>query len=154
MQQPPQSNCQSLSKSNIFVALFPKCRPVARVSAALSCSMRESCGSIVREVKLQIGCKFPDCFYACDRPRLQSSVVRQYLYSVVPSMQDIVPWQCPIGVSRRAHNHAHQSTIFHVQFCEIMCDAPKQATGDSTSSKYRSLCKMDTPLSHNIHVFA
>ena len=34
------------------------------------------------------------------------------------------------------------------------CDAPKQATGDTTLSKYRSLCKMDTPLSHNIHLFA
>ena len=60
-------------------------------------------------------------------------MVRQYLYSVVPSMQDIVPWRCPIGVSRRAHNHAHQSTIFHVQFCEIIfvkaCDEFLIASG-------------------------
>ena len=53
VQQPPQSNCQSLSRSSIFAVLFPKCRPVARVSVVLSCSIRESCGSTVREAKLQ-----------------------------------------------------------------------------------------------------
>ena len=31
-------------------------------------------------------------------------------------MQNIVPWWYPIGVSRRAHNHVHQSTRFHVIF--------------------------------------
>ena len=53
VQLPPQSNCQSLSRSSIFAVPFPKCRPVARVSVVLSCSIRESCGPTVREVKLQ-----------------------------------------------------------------------------------------------------
>ena len=79
-----------------FAMLFPKCRLVARVSVVVGCSIRESCGSTVQRVKLQrrlqISRIFQDCFYACNRPRFQSSVVRQHLYFVVPSMQNIVPW--------------------------------------------------------------
>ena len=59
-----------------------------------------------------IGGTFTDCLYACDKRRFQPSVVRQHLNFVVPPMQNIVPWWCPISVCKRAHNHSHQSTIF------------------------------------------
>ncbi len=66
-----------------------------------------------------IECKLWSCFYARNRQIFQTNVVRQHFYFVVPSMSNIVPWSCPIGTCRRAHDHAHQSTIFHVQFCKI-----------------------------------
>lgn len=59
-----------------------------------------------------IGGTFSDCLYACDRARSQPSAVRQHLNFVVPPLQNIVPWWCPISVCRRAHIHSHQSTIF------------------------------------------
>ena len=62
----------------------------------------------VRGQGCNIRSKFPYCPDACDRPRVQSSVVRRHLYLVVPPNENLVPGCCPISVCRGAHNHAHQ----------------------------------------------
>ena len=99
--------------------MSPKCKQIFLVSVVLWCSTQESCESNVRGQGCNIRSELPYYLDACDRPRFQSSLVRQHLYFVPPT-QNLVPGWCPISVWRGAHNHAHQSTIFHVQFGKII----------------------------------
>ena len=84
--------------------------------------------------RCNVGCKFPDGFYACNRQRFQASVVRQHVYFVVlhpckMSCHGNAELVLDGGPTTTRINRRYSTSNFAKSFLRMArCDAPKHAS--------------------------